>query len=218
MVYLFIGEDPLAKDLKLNKLKEELLSLGTREFDFDVLYGKETNLRLLQEKILTLPIKAKKRIILIKEAQHLKDDIREFVVGYAQDKRSPAILILDIAQVNRKDGFLGRISQYAQVSRFKDNVRLDTFTLSRQIGMRRMDYALATLSQLLEDGEKPERIIGGLRYAWEKNDSHCPQAKKKLKALVNCDIDIKTGRLRPDFALEKLVIKLCSLGRPQALT
>jgi DNA polymerase III delta subunit len=214
MVYLFIGEDPLAKDLKLNKLKEEFLSSGTRDFDFDLLYAKETGLRELQEKILTLPVKAKKRIILIKEAQHLKDDIREFIIGYARDKKSPAVIILDIAQVDRKDGFFSRISQYAQVCRFKENVKEDTFTLSRQIGIQRLDYALATLSRLLEDGEKPERIIGGLRYAWERNDSHSPQAKKKLKALVNCDIDIKTGRLRPDFALEKLVIKLCSFGRP----
>ena len=65
----------------------------------------------------------------------------------------------------------------------------------------------------MEDGEKPERIIGGLRYAWAKGNVYSAEAKKKLKALLNCDIDIKTGRLRPDFALEKLVIKLCSLGR-----
>ncbi len=213
MVYLFVGGDPLSKDIKLAKIKEEFLTPDTQDFNLDVIYAKETDLCSLQEKILTLPVKAKKRIIVVKDAQYLKDDIREFVLEFAGQKKTSTILILDIAQINRRDEFVNRISRYAEVSRFRDTLKADTFSLSRQIEARRLDYALRTLNQLLEDGEKPERIIGGLRYAWAKGNIYSLEAKKKIKALLNCDIDIKTGRLRPDFALEKLVIKLCSLGR-----
>jgi len=213
MIYLFIGEDPLSKDIKLRKIKDEFLPADTRDFNFEIIYAKETSLRNLQEKILTLPVKAKKRIIVIRDAHQLKDDIRVFLLEFAREKNSSTLLILDIAQLNRKDDSFNRISRYAQVSRFPDTVKADTFTLSRQIEARRMDYALRILNQLLEEGEKPERIIGGLRYAWERGNIYSPEAKKKLKALLNCDIDIKTGRLKPDFALEKLVIKLCSFSR-----
>jgi DNA polymerase III delta subunit len=212
MVHLFVGGDPLSKDIKLAKIKEEFLTPDTQDFNLDVIYAKETNLRSLQEKILTLPVKAKKRIVVVKDAQYLKDDLREFILEFAGQKKSSTILILDIAQLNRRDEFVNRISRYAEVSRFRDTLKPDAFSLSRQIEARRLDYALRTLNQLLEDGEKPERIIGGLRYAWAKGNVYSAEAKKKIKALLNCDIDIKTGRLRPDFALEKLVIRLCSLG------
>ena len=213
MVYLFIGEDPLSKDIKLDRIKAEFLPAETRDFNFEVIYARETNLHSLQEKILTLPAKAKKRIIVIKDAQQLKDDIRQFILKYARQSNPAVILILDITQLNPKDEFLKHISRYAQVSRFKEIVRPDAFTLWRQIEARRPDYALRVLNQLLEGGEKPERIIGGLRYAWEKGNIYSAQTNKKFQALLNCDIEIKTGKLRSDFALEKLVIKLCSLSR-----
>jgi len=65
------------------------------------------------------------------------------------------------------------------------------------------------LAQLLKNGERPEMIMGGLRYAWEKSPLSPVDLKLKLKALLDCDIDIKTGRLQPDFALENLIIRLC---------
>jgi len=70
------------------------------------------------------------------------------------------------------------------------------------------------LNQLLRNGEKPERILGGLRYSWENSMADVFQIRKKLRLLLSCDIDIKTGRLRSDFALERLVVNLCCLTKP----
>ncbi len=64
--------------------------------------------------------------------------------------------------------------------------------------------------RLLENGERPERILGGLRYAVEKTTYHPLESKKRLKFLLNCDTDIKTGRLKAEFALERLVVALCA--------
>lgn len=77
--------------------------------------------------------------------------------------------------------------------------------------MNKPDYALRILNELLRNGERPERILGGLRYAWEREFTPGVEAKRRLKLLLNCDINIKTGKLKPNFALEKLVISLCSL-------
>ena len=86
MVYLFVGGDPLSKDIKLAKIKEEFLTPDTQDFNLDVIYAKETDLRNLQEKVLTLPVKAKKRIIVVKDAHCLKDDMREFIFKFAGAK------------------------------------------------------------------------------------------------------------------------------------
>jgi len=70
------------------------------------------------------------------------------------------------------------------------------------------------LNQLLENGEKPEWILSGLRYAWGKNIATPLEKKRRLKFLLDCDMDIKTGKLKPVFVLEKLIIKLCAPVKP----
>jgi len=211
MVYLFIGQDSLSKDIKLKRIKQEYLPGPLEDFNLDILYARELHLKGLQERLLSFPIKAKKRIIVIREAGNLKKDIKEFILKYVRKPISNIVLILDITQREPKDEFLDHIARYAQVCRFNESPRLDTFTLSRQIDLKETNYALHLLSQLLKNGEKPERILGGLRYAWEKSIASPFQMRKRLKFLLNCDIDMKRGLLKPDLALERLVVQLCCL-------
>ncbi len=212
-VYLFIGQDSLSKDIRLKKLKEEFLDPHTQYFNLDVLYAKELNLKGLQERLLCLPLRAKKRMVIIKDSQNLKEEIKEFIMKYVKKPLSKILLVLDINKYATHDEFIKQISRYSQVCRFKEDVQLNTFGLSRAIDSKKSNYAIWVLSQLLRNGEKPERILGGLRYSWENNSADIFQARKKMALLLACDIDIKTGRIRPDFALEKLVVNLCCFSQ-----
>ncbi|MCX5703908.1 MAG: hypothetical protein NT066_05405 [Candidatus Omnitrophica bacterium] len=213
MVYLFIGDDIFSKEIKLKAIKEEFLEAEVAQFNFDILYAKELTLRNLQEKLIYLPVKNPKRILVIKEAQGLKEDAKEFLLKYVKAPFKQLILILDIDRQANLDEFISRIYKYARVIRFRETKRLDAFALSRQIGLRRLDYALRILNQLIQDGERPERILGGLRYSIERDTAGALETTRKSRLLLNCDIDIKTGRLKPHFALERLVIQLCSPGK-----
>ncbi|MBM3246273.1 MAG: hypothetical protein FJZ13_02965 [Candidatus Omnitrophica bacterium] len=209
--YLFIGQGSLSKDIKLKALRQEWLSQDTEQFNLDILYGRELSLKGLQEKLLCLPVRAKNRIVVIRGAAALKEEIKEFIVGYVRKPYAGVILILDIDRQDPKDKFAGRIFKYAETSRFQEAALPDTFMLGRQIGLGRPDYALRLLYQLLKNGEKPERILGGLRYSCERNAASLLQKRKRLKLILGCDVEIKTGRLKPSFALEKLVIGLSCL-------
>jgi len=221
MVYLFIGQDSLSKDIKLKKIKQEFLTKETEQFNLDILHAKELSLLGLQERLLSLPVKAKKRLIVIKDAQHLKQEIKEFILKFAKVSPPETLLIIDIdsgtfqkAASNFKDSqneFINRIARDSSVFRFREEARLDTFVLSRQIEQKKADYSLKVLNQLLARGEKPERILGGLRYSWQKNITNPLELKRRIKLLLNCDLDIKNGKLKPNFALEKLIVKLCCL-------
>ena len=212
-VYLFIGQDSFSKDIQIKKIKEQFLSRELEYFNFDTLYSKELNRIDLQERLLSLPLKVKKRIVIIKDAQSLKENIKEFLLNYVKNPSPKILLILDINRYNPKDEFIRHITRYCKTFRFREPLHLDAFTLSRYISPRSADYALRILHQLLKNGEKPERILGGLRYAWGKDTINSLERRKRLKTLLNCDLDIKTGRLKPDFALEKLVIKLCGFQK-----
>ncbi len=217
MVYLFIGQDSPAKDTQFNKIKQDLLAKEVEDFNLDILFARDLTLKKLQERILCLPVKSPARIVLIREAESLKEEIKEFVLRYAAKPQKRLCLILDMHSPlkERKDGFLNRLLPYVKIMRFKQEPEIDAFTLARQIGSRQADSALRVLSRLLSQGERPERILGGLRFAFEKEGFGWPQARKRLKLLLACDIDMKSGRLKPDFALEKLVVSLCGLGKPQ---
>lgn len=214
MVYLFIGQDSLSKDIQLKHLKQESFSKDLEQFNLDTLYARELTLKNLQERLLCLPVKAKKRIVVIKEAQRLKEEVKDFMLGYVKKPAAGIILVLDIERWDRKDEFLNNIYKYARISRFRETLPPDTFVLNRQIALKRPDYALRLLNQLLKSGERPERILGGLRYAWERDSLAPLEMKRRLKLLLKCDIEIKTGRLKPDFSLEKLVVNLCGLFPP----
>ena len=211
MVFLFIGQDKPAKDIQLARLRQEFLKKETEQFNLDILYAKELALDSLQEKLLFLPVKNPRRIVVIKGAEDLGDDSKEFLLKYVKNPPKQIVLVLDVERLAgaRPDEFIRGIQGHAKTYRFKEIQSLDTFSLSRQIELKRPDYALKVLGELLRGGERPVRILGGLRYVWEKSSAPPLEAKKRLKLLLECDIDIKTGRLKPTFALEKLVVSLC---------
>jgi len=212
MIYLLIGQDVTSKDSALKLIKDKFITPDLEQFNLDVLYAKDLDLFLFQEKLLTHPVNSAKRVIVVREAQNLKENIRGFILKYAQAPSNSVVLVLDYAQKNNKDSFVRSVSVFAQVREFKGPFKPDAFALGRHIESRRADSALAILIQLLDEGEKPERILGGLRYAWEKSIASSPQARKRIQALLACDIEIKTGRLKAELALEKMVISLCGFS------
>ena len=214
-VHVLIGQDNLSKDAKLKNLKSQFLTQSTEQFNWDMLYARELHLKDLQEKLLSLPLGSKKRMVVIRGAASLKKELKDFIARYVKEPSGWVILVLDIDHFDPKDEFIRSLSRHARIYRFKEEVVLNTFTLSRQIELRRADFALRTLSGLLSNGEKPERIMGGLRYSWERSSLDPRDLARRLKRLLRCDIEIKTGRLKPVHALEKLIVELCCLVQPQ---
>ncbi len=216
MIYLFIGQENQPKEVALARIKEENLSADLRDFNCDSLYSKNLSLKDLQERMLFLPLSSSKRIILIKEAQLLKQEAKDFLLKNISFFAQHLILVFFWEHFDSKDSFLIKLSKQAKVLRFKEEYRPDTFVLGRDLEEKHFDSALKTLKQLLSNGESPERILGGLRYQWEKNLAAKPKAlSNRIKLLMVCDLEIKTGKLRAELALEKMIASLCALSKPQ---
>jgi DNA polymerase III delta subunit len=217
-VYLFLGRDILdqenssLKEKELSKLKAALPK-QTRDFNLDILHcnDRDFNLSALQEKLLFMPTGDSARIVVVRDLGDAKPPVKDFILGYAQNPSPGIILVLDVDRAEPQDSFIEAISRYAQVRRFLIETRMSTFTLSRLIEARKAGESLKVLHQLLENGEKPERIMGGLRASWTRNFTDRLSLQKRLKILLRCDLEIKTGKINPVFALERLIVKLCSL-------
>ncbi|MBL7081143.1 MAG: hypothetical protein ISS44_01045 [Candidatus Omnitrophica bacterium] len=229
MTYLFVGEDEFSKDIKLQRIKQELFPPQLESFNFEILYAKELTLRTLQEKLLLLPInpalackggvKVRQRLVLIKNAPRLSADIKQYLLAFLKKPFPHVSLILDARRFDKRDQFFNQISGLVKLINFRQSIEINAFTLAREImrvspekgsltTQKKIRSAMRLLHQLLLRGERPEKILGALRYQLHQEGLNFHEKKKKLIPLLNCDIDIKTGRLKPQFALERLFIRL----------
>ena len=213
MVYLFIGQDTASKDAALDKLKKEYLP-SSSAFNLDTVYGKDTGVKKLQELLLFFPFTAGHRVVVVRNAQELKEDAKGFLLGYVKAPHERLVLVLDMERVaGGRDGFLEGLTGHCRTSYFKEERPVTVFDLARCIDARNAKESLAILGRLLYEGEKPERLLGGLRASWQKRVTAPAERERRLRLLLDCDVDIKTGRLKPSLVLERLVIGLCGLRK-----
>ncbi len=220
MNYLFIGEDELSKDIKLQKIKQELRIDRLESFNIEILHSKNLDLKTLQEKLLLLPVKTKKRLILIRDASNLGADIKQYLIGFLKKPYPHVGLILDTRHIEIRDRFFNQVSRFVRIVNFHQSKQIDAFTLAREIvagypesriqsRQKRIKSAMRLLHRLLLQKERPEKILGAIRYQLEHERMDINDRRKRLTFLLNCDTDIKTGRIKSELALEWLLIRLC---------
>ena len=209
LVHLLIGQGSSSKDLQIKKIKAELLDKEASEFDSEVVYADELDPRGLQEKLLYLPLKSARRVLIIRQAQELKEEAREILLSYLAAGSNKTVLILDVDSIEPKSAFLSALKSYARIYSFEQDFEPGVFDLVRQIESARVLRSLELLNRLISSGVRPELILGALRSV--VRFSAPEQASRIMRLLLNCDISIKTGKLKASFALEKLVISLCGL-------
>lgn len=219
MIYLLLGEDSPAKDQKIADLKRKFLSSAEAlEFDYEVLDGDKLEPSTLKKALLALPAVAKKRLIVIRTAHKLNAQNKKLVLELAQSKTDHAVLILDFPQFDHKDHFTAALNPMAQTIPFQQAGKYNVFDMTRAISARHPVEAIQILSVLLSEGNHPLQIMGGLVWFWGKSKDRLSVEgfKKGLLALQEADGNIKRSRLKPEYALEVAVTKLCLAGGSQS--
>jgi len=72
-VYFFCGEEPFYIDMLTNAIEKSVLDETEREFNQFVFYGRENNLATILDAAYRFPMMANYQVIIVKEAQDLKD-------------------------------------------------------------------------------------------------------------------------------------------------
>lgn len=210
-LYLLIGDNEPPKLNKIENLKKETLSGETLEFNLEVLSAKELNLRLLEESLLRLPVKANKRLLIIRNIDELPKDCREKIISYVSKPHPWITLVLEGKSLDKD---IEQIANCAQTLYFRKAGSYDVFALGRAIDNKNQVLALDILSDLLLRGEKVQKILGGLIWHWENTERYLSQEKTKngFEVLLEADLNIKRSLLKPNIALELLVVKLMLLA------
>jgi len=214
MIYLFFGQDYSAKDQKIREIKNKyLISDQAQHYDFDQLDGSKLSAEDLKKSLITLPVILKQRILLIRKIEKLTDQNKEILLTWINEKKAHGVLLLDSDAAELKNAFFKEISLSAQLFSFSLGKKQNVFDMTRAIGSRNGTEALRILNELMEEGDHPLQIMGGLVWFWGKQKSVVSSDKflKGLKFLQEADLNIKRSRLKPEYAVEMAVVKLVGM-------
>jgi DNA polymerase III delta subunit len=214
MIYILLGEDRSAKDEKIAAIKKKVFQpLESPDFDYEVLHAIDLDPATLKKSLLALPAVASQRLVMIREAHKLTDHHRKLILESLAMQNPTTVLILDTDE-GFPQSFLKMLPAKAQVLRTTtQEVSQNVFDMTRAMASRQPQDALKILSGLLENGDHPLQIMGGLVWFWGKSKQRLPAQKfhQGLKHLQEADLQIKRSLLQPEYALEVAVVKLSSL-------
>jgi DNA polymerase III delta subunit len=214
MTYLFLGQDHAAKTQELAQLKRKILpSPEAVSLDSETLYALRLDPETFQKALISLPGVASQRLIVIRECHKLNARCKELLIEFIQSKSKHAVLVLDSDEMESDNEFVKAVRKDVKVLQFGRVQELNVFNLTQAISLKRPVEALKILADLMTQGNQPLQIMGGLVWFWGRlRGKIAPKYfEQGLVALQDADRHIKRSQLKPEHALEVLVVKLCSL-------
>lgn len=91
-VYFLSGEEPFYIDRISDFMEENLLQPEEKEFNFSVLYGKETDVQYIIDTCKRFPMMSNYQLVIVKEAQEIKDI--ESLEKYLENPLTSTILVV----------------------------------------------------------------------------------------------------------------------------
>ena len=92
-IYFLMGEEPYYINKISNEFTDHLLSEEQKEFNLITLYGKDTTTSQIISEAKQFPFGAEKRLVIIKEAQHLKN--LEILSSYIENPQKSTVLVIN---------------------------------------------------------------------------------------------------------------------------
>lgn len=213
MIYLVVGQDHSAKEQTISEIKAKALpSKESLSFDYQVLHGYKLDNETLKKALTALPVLSPARVVVIRQADELKADQKTLIVQVYEKAKKTLIIIFEAESIDEKDSLFKKFDRALKILSFNPKVRPNVFNLVDEILACREVKALKLLDELLENGDHPLQVIGGMLWKWKnvKNRIPAEKFKKGLLAFEQADFNIKRSQLKGEHALEVLVVKLCS--------
>lgn len=215
MIYAIIGPDWNVKTDRIHKLRDKILAdPQSRHFDYDAVDGQKTDAVALKQRLIALPAMAKQRVVLVREAHKLDEKNLKIIEDFASQDHSHAVLILDFDKAGKTQlAWIKSLAGANVLNLQPEEKEINVFDVTRCIP-RQPAEALKLLNQLYDSGNHPLKIMPGLVWFWGKMRAKISseQYKKGLLCLQEADLNIKRSRLKAEYALEVLILKLCSLA------
>lgn len=172
-VYLLHGEEPYYIDLISKTIEEEVLEEHERDFNQTIVYGKDADILGVISEARNFPMMAERRLVLIREAQDIKDKELEILESYFLDVNPSTVLVLafkykkldsrkklfkEISKVG--EVFLSdKIKDYKLVDWINAYLRESTYSITPKAATLLADFLGNDLSKITNELDKLKILI-----------------------------------------------------------
>ncbi|MBY0316309.1 MAG: DNA polymerase III subunit delta [Bdellovibrionales bacterium] len=117
-VYLLFGEEEFLVDQAIT-LFHQVVDEGTRDFNYDVFYAKESPPSTILDVAETLPMMAPRRVVVIKDVEKWNEPEWSLFDKYFEDPSESTVLVLVAKAVDKRKKTIKRLIESAEAIEFK---------------------------------------------------------------------------------------------------
>jgi DNA polymerase-3 subunit delta len=118
-LYFLYGDETFLIDEALATLQAKVLGESLRDFNLNTFYGEEAEANQLRDAIETLPMMASVRIIVLKEAQDLKDKHWEALSPVLKDPIDTSVFVCVGSKIDKRKKYIKQFQENGVIVEFK---------------------------------------------------------------------------------------------------
>jgi len=200
-LYFFYGKERFLVDRAVDLVRGKVLDPRTRDFNYDLFQGKEATAAKVTQAARTLPMMAKRRLVLIRDADEMKADELNGLIAYVQKPCEETCLVFTGEKADQRIKFFGAFKKTGVLAKFEplyenklpgfvaDEARLRGVELENGVSRLIADEIGADLAQLADAVERLAIYVGD----------------KKRVTLADVEEVVATTRQRSVFELANAV-------------
>ncbi len=118
LLFLF-GEESFSLERTAEKIRDLAVPSDCRDFNYNVYHGKEGRAEEILDAVQTLPVFADRRLVHVKEAQHLPAAELEGLLSYLKKPVPESILLLTADKIDGRKKFFQEFKKHGSLIEFK---------------------------------------------------------------------------------------------------
>ncbi len=217
-LYFFYGDETFLIDDTMSQLEPLALEAGLRDFNFNTYYGDDADIEVIRDAIETLPMMARTRMVVLKEAQDLSDKDWEHLMPLIENPVESCVLVCIASKIDKRKKQIKRILERGVVVEFKrpfDNQVPDWIQyIARKQGLQISREGVALLHQIVGSNltdingelQKLAQFMGGQRTNVTVEDVNKVVSRLRLDSVFDLTDAIGgNDRARALFCLANLL-------------
>jgi len=118
VIYLY-GEEEFLLEQCLERLEETLIAPQDRDFNLNLHYGREVKARALVDTLLTYPVFAQRRLVILRDAQHLNAADLDILGAYVDKPAAESVLLCTADKIDGRRKLFQTIKKKHALIEFK---------------------------------------------------------------------------------------------------
>jgi len=111
-LYFLYGKERYLLDRAVDLLRARVLDPRTRDFNYELFYGKEAGAARIVQAARTLPMMAKRRLILVRDADEMKADELGGLIPYVSDPAPETCLVFVAEKADQRLKFFSAFKKH----------------------------------------------------------------------------------------------------------